>query len=223
MSLQAIDWLPHSECRWTRLPMAADPAALPEAEAALLAGVAERRRAHFIAGRVCARAALAALGQTNGVADAVIGRSGDGAPLWPAGHLGSIAHCGQAAVAIAASQQHWAALGIDIEPDRALPDDAAAYVLDAAEREHLARLPGGLAHWALPAFSAKECVHKCLQPLRGLFLEFGEVAIRFEAGSDRYRVEPQSARAAAAMAGLHWQGALRRHDGLQLSLLAARS
>ncbi|MDP3294107.1 MAG: 4'-phosphopantetheinyl transferase superfamily protein [Nevskia sp.] len=218
MSLQAIDWLAGSACRWTPLPMTGEALALPEEEAALVVDVAERRRGHFIAGRVCARAALAALGH----ADAVIGRTADGAPAWPDGVTGSIAHCGEAAVAIAASTQHWAAFGIDIEIDRALPDDAAAYVLDEAERDRLAELPGGLARWALPAFSAKECVHKCLQPLRGLFLEFGEVTIAFSIDSDRYRIEPKSARAQQAMAGFEWHGELRRFDGLLLSLLAAR-
>lgn len=198
--------------------MAGEIIVLPEAEAELVVDVAERRRGHFIAGRVCARAALAELGH----ADAVIGRTADGAPAWPGGVIGSIAHCGDAAVAIAASTQHWAAFGIDIEIDRALPDDAASYVLNEAECARLAELPGGLARWALPAFSAKECVHKCLQPLRGLFLEFGEVVISFSIDSDRYTVEGKSTRAQQAMAGFEWYGELRRFDGLLLSLLAAR-
>lgn len=218
MSLRSIDWLADSVCRWTPLPMVDETLVLPEAEAALVVDVAERRRGHFIAGRACARAALAELGYI----DAVIGRSADGAPAWPEGVIGSIAHCGDAAVAIAASTQHWAAFGIDIEIDRALPDDAAAYVLDEAEGARLAALPGGLARWALPAFSAKECVHKCLQPLRGLFLEFTEVAIAFSIDSDRYTVEAKSVRAKQAMAGFEWTGELRRFDGLLLSLLAAR-
>ncbi len=217
MSLQVIDWLPATVCRWAPLPLAVEPP-LPAAEADLISDVAERRRSHFVAGRVCARAALAGLG----LADVVIGRTADGAPAWPVDCVGSIAHCGRAAVAITALVRDWAALGIDIEVDRALPEDAAAYVLSTAERDDLAALPGGLARWALPAFGAKECLHKCLQPLSGIFLEFAEVAIRFEPGPEHFRVEAQSARAREAMAGRHWHGELRRIDGLLLSLLTAR-
>lgn len=215
--LLAIDWLPGSACRWAALPLAVERGELPAAEAALVADTAERRRSHFIAGRSCARAALAALG----LPDAVIGRSPEGAPCWPSAHVGSIAHCGAAAVAIAAPEREWIALGIDIEIDRPLADDAASYVLGDDERRRCAALPGGLARWALPAFSAKECVHKCLQPLLGLHLGFDEVAITFEA-DDRFLVEPRSLRAEAAFAGHRWRGELRRHDGLLFSLLGGR-
>ena len=218
MSVHAIDWLTDSACCWTPLLPGSGEWVLPDAEAALMVDVAERRRAHFAAGRACARAALATFGQV----EAVIGRTADGAPVWPDGMVGSIAHCGQAAVAIVARAERWSTLGIDIEIDRPLPDDAASYVLDEIERTALAELPGGLARWALPAFGAKECVHKCLQPLQGLFLEFGEVRIACSEDADRFRVEPRSARAEKAMAGFEWHGEWRRFDGLLLSLLAAR-
>lgn len=218
MSVQAIDWLTDSACCWMPLLPGSGQGVLPDAEAALMVDVAERRRAHFAAGRTCARAALATFGQS----EAVIGRTADGAPIWPDGMVGSIAHCGQAAVAIVAREARWSTLGIDIEIDRPLPDDAAGYVLDEVERAALAALPGGPGRWALPAFGAKECVHKCLQPLHGLFLEFGEVRIIGSADADCFRVEPRSARAEKAMAGFEWRGEWRRFDGLLLSLLAAR-
>lgn len=227
--LQALDWLPHAACLWLPLPQPALEAALHARERALIEDVAARRRAHFAAGRACAHAALAALGRD---VDALL-RGPDGAPQWPAGVVGSISHCPDAAIAIAAGDRHWAALGIDVETDRPLPDDAAEYVLAAAERERLAQLPGGAARWALPAFAAKECVHKCVHPLGGAFLEFDEVAIRFaaDAGNDadcgadreaRFVVEPLSAKARIALAGLQWRGELRRGNGLLFSLLAGR-
>ncbi|WP_293368738.1 4'-phosphopantetheinyl transferase [Nevskia sp.] len=221
--LQALDWLPHSACLWTPLPQPGLDAALHADEAALIADVAPRRRAHFAAGRACAHAALNAIGRD---VDVLL-RSVDGAPLWPNGVTGSISHCPDAAVAIAADSAHWTALGIDVESDRALPDDAAEYVLSAVERERLAALPGGLARWALSAFAAKECVHKCVHPLGGAFLEFDEVAIHFsfDTAADqaaRFVVEPLSVKARIALAGLEWRGELRRQDGLLFSLLAGR-
>ena len=221
--LQALHWLPDSACIWTPLPQPGLDAALHADEAALIADVAPRRRAHFAAGRACAHAALNAIDRDV----EVLLRNVDGAPLWPIGVTGSISHCPDAAVAIAADSEHWAALGIDVETDRALPEDAAEYVLAVPERERLALLPGGMARWALPAFAAKECVHKCVHPLGGAFLEFEEVAIHFEFDTDadqaaRFVVEALSVKARIALAGLQWRGELRRQDGLLFSLLAGR-
>lgn len=221
--LRVLPWLPETHCIWMPLPQPSSEAALDVLESELIADVAPRRRAHFAAGRRCAHAVLAMLGRD---IDAVL-RSVDGAPLWPAGVVGSIAHCPDAAVAIAADGRRWAALGIDVETDRALADDAAHYVLTAEERQRMADLPGGLARWALPAFAAKECVHKCVHPLSGAYLAFDEVAIRFECANEAeaitcFVVEPQSARARTALAGHQWFGELRRSDGVLFSLLAGR-
>ena len=221
--LQTLHWLPDTACVWTALPRPGLEATLPAQEAALIADVAPRRRAHFSAGRACAHAALAAIGRD---VEALL-RTVDGAPLWPDAVVGSISHCPEAAVAIVADAGHWRALGIDVETDRTLPDDAAEYVLAAPERERFAQLPGGMARWSLPAFAAKECVHKCVHPLAGAFLEFGEVAIHFALDGEAdhgagFVVEPLSAKARAALAGLQWRGELRRQDGLLFSLLAGR-
>ena len=223
--LQSLSWLPDTVCIWTALPQPALEAALHVRERALIADVAPRRRSHFAAGRACAHAALQVLGQD---IEALL-RTVDGAPLWPSAVVGSISHCPDAAVAIAAGRAHWAALGVDVETDRALPDDAAEYVLAAAERKRLASLPGGMARWALPAFAAKECVHKCVHPRSGAFLEFDEVAIHFEPASAadatewiRFSVAPLSVKAHRALDGLQWRGEMQRRDGLLFSLLTGR-
>lgn len=216
MSLQNFVWLPDS------LGVLAQPmpeaAPLAAAEAALVASVAARRRRHFAAGRACAHAALRALGQP---ADALL-RAHSGGVAWPAGVVGSVAHCDDAAVAIVAWQRDWQALGIDIEPDAPLPKDVAGYALSAAEREAFAALPGGLAIWALPAFGAKECVHKCVHPLRDIFLEFDEVAIRFDPAGTVFSAEPLSANARRAFDGLRWRGEWQRRDGQVLTVLGGR-
>ncbi|MEM7792797.1 MAG: 4'-phosphopantetheinyl transferase, partial [Verrucomicrobiota bacterium] len=58
-------------------------------EGALRAKAGAARQQEFIAGRKCARAALAELGQLHGP----ILANGKGAPVWPDGFVGSITHC----------------------------------------------------------------------------------------------------------------------------------
>jgi enterobactin synthetase component D len=222
-ALLSLPGFPGTLGRWTALPQPPQAAALHPLEQALVVDVAPRRRAHFAAGRACAHAALAALGHP---VEALL-RSADGAPLWPAGVVGSISHCPDAAVAVVADRRDWAALGVDVETDRALADDAAAYVLAEPEHARFAALPGGLAQWALPAFAAKECVHKCVHPLSGVYLAFDEVAIHFEVGPAAlaqagFTVEALSDKARVALAGHDWRGQWRRQDGLLFSLLAGR-
>lgn len=220
---QSLPGFPGTLLRWTALPRPAQAAALHPLEQALVVDAAPRRRAHFAAGRACAHAALAALGHP---VDALL-RGNEGAPLWPGAVVGSISHCPDAAVAVVADRRDWAALGVDVETDRALADDAAAYVLAEPERARFAALPGGLAQWSLPAFAAKECVHKCVHPLSGIYLAFDEVAIHFEPGEATplqagFTVEALSDKARAALAGRAWRGQWRRQDGLLFSLLAGR-
>lgn len=221
MTLRRLDWLPGTACVWTPLPADDAAAALHPDERRLTAGMAPRRQRHFAAGRACAHAALAVIERDV----PAVPRAASGAPQWPDGVTGSLSHCPEAAVAIVSAAADWVALGIDVEADRELPDDAAAYVLTDAERVRLAALPGGLPRWALAAFAAKECVHKCVHPLRDAFLEFDEVRIALEPageGQARFVAEPLSARARSAFAGLAWRGELRRLDGLLFSLLAGR-
>lgn len=192
-----------------------DPPALSEAETALVASAASRRRAHFAAGRACAHAALAMLGEP---ATSVL-RSEAGAPLWPVGVVGSIAHCELLAAAVVAQASAWRALGIDVEPARPLPADVAGYALTSEERRRFAANTA-LPEAALLAFSAKECVHKCMHPLLDLFLEFDEIEILL--GEQRFELLPRSPRARAALSSLSASGRWAIADGCVWTLLALR-
>lgn len=185
-------------------------------EAALVAAAVSRRQQQFHAGRACARAALAALG----VAPAPLLRTAAGAPAWPAEVVGSLAHCEQAALAVVAPQARWLALGVDVEPQAPLPDDVSEFALTDDERARLAILPGGAARWALAHFSAKECVHKCVHPLRDAFLEFDEVEIHVEPETGCWQAAAISANAAAALAGVRWQGRSWARNGCLVTVLA---
>jgi 4'-phosphopantetheinyl transferase EntD len=129
-----------------------------------------RRRASGAA-RVAGRLLLSELG-----ADpfAPLPRAPSGAPVWPEGIVGSLAHDETFAVAAAARGGRLAGLGIDVEPAEPLPDDVIDLVLSRAEQR--ATLRDGVARRLV--FVAKEAVYKAIHPLDGTPLDFPDVEIR---------------------------------------------
>lgn len=124
-----------------------------------IARAAPRRRAEWLAGRVCASEALRLLtGQ-----GACPGMAPDRSPLWPDGTLGSISHSGDVAIAIAARAGTCRGIGIDIERvmDGQGASEVASEALTPRERRHLANDPFSVTL----AFSAKESLFKALHPL----------------------------------------------------------
>ena len=178
-------------------------AALLPAEAAAIATAGRKRRAEFGAGRAVAHAALGELGSPAG--PVLPGRAGE--PVWPAGVVGSLTHCrGYRACAVAHATD-LAAIGIDAEPSRALPDRMLAAVAGDAERSRISGLsaasPG--VPWDLLLFSAKESVYKAwfgavgrgggVSASRALRLRFADVQAEFaEAGRFTAHVAGAAAR-----------------------------
>ncbi len=156
------------------------PAALPEREARAVEGAAEIRRREFAAGRTAARRALAVLGHP----DAVVPQGTDRAPLWPDGVVGSIAHCREVAVAVAAPVMRFAGVGIDVEPDQPLPADLWGGLFTETERAFLDRAPAPEAA-AIRFFCAKEAAYKAHYPQARKVLEPIDVALR-SAGDGRF-------------------------------------
>ncbi|OCG69047.1 4'-phosphopantetheinyl transferase family protein, partial [Gilliamella sp. Fer4-1] len=70
-----------------------------------------KRKLEFLLGRCCAYEALFNLGNN---AD-FLARTKDGVPIWPDGFVGSISHTHGEILALATNQQHYLAVGIDIE------------------------------------------------------------------------------------------------------------
>src|SRR5919197_1670142 len=91
-------------------------ALLPDEAPAFLSSVLRVRRASGAA-RIVARELLARLGH----AQWPVVRSASGAPVWPVGVVGSLAHDARAAVATVGLARDINALGIDIEPAEQLP------------------------------------------------------------------------------------------------------
>lgn len=151
--------------------------ALTPAEAEQVAGVAPRRQAEFGAGRACARSALCALG----VAPVTIPTGPAGEPRWPTGVVGSITHCHRYAAAAVGRSQMLAAIGIDAEPDRALPAGILAGLATPDERAALPRRSGASdPHWDRLLFSAKEAVFKAWYPLTGCLIGFDAATVVFD-------------------------------------------
>jgi 4'-phosphopantetheinyl transferase EntD len=156
-----------------------DEHALLQAEATPLARCALKVRRQSGAARIVARRLLEALGEPR----SALPRSASGAPVWPPGTVGSIAHDDEVAVATVVRCGRLRSLGIDVEPPEALPRELVRIVATATER---ARYDAAVLESRI-LFCAKEAVFKALHPLCGLFLDFHDIEIDLGAGSARVR------------------------------------
>ncbi|BAB49214.1 4'-phosphopantetheinyl transferase family protein [Mesorhizobium japonicum] len=113
-----------------------------------------------------------------GISDLAIPRAPSGAPLWPNGIVGSLAHDDDMAVAAVAPVGGIVSLGIDVEPAEPLPDDIFAIVATGADRTGAAdpRLAGRI------LFAAKEAVYKAAYPLDREVLGYEDIAVDLDAG-----------------------------------------
>lgn len=149
-----------------------DEYALTKSEAALIAkSVVSVRRASGSA-RIVARALLSQLGSPA----TEIPRRASGAPDWPAGFVGSIAHDSEVAVVAAAPASELASVGIDVEPAQPLPPELLDLVATLSEQD---QLRGDLLA-ARQLFCIKEAVFKACHPLDGRFLDHHDVVVQFD-------------------------------------------
>lgn len=124
------------------------------------------------AARAAARELLSGLG-LDGVA---IARKPSGAPIWPAGIVGSLAHEERLAMAAVAQATEFAGIGIDIEPADNLPAELVDVVATPAERSRYDQ--NFLQTRAL--FATKEAVYKAVHPIDNIFLEFHDIEVDFK-------------------------------------------
>jgi 4'-phosphopantetheinyl transferase EntD len=149
-----------------------------------LTDAAISRRSDFLMGRLAAVEALRRLG-----AEGSVGRSPEGAPVWPEGIAGSLTHHSGVAAAVVgrgADGQGYAGLGIDICP-RLEGDRLRAVVrqcLTEAEREAWTSEEA-----ASLAFAAKESIYKAAYPRAQRFIGFDEAEIVDVGDSGRSTVE----------------------------------
>jgi 4'-phosphopantetheinyl transferase EntD len=143
-------------------------ALLKEEAPALAASVVKVRRASGAA-RIVARQLLTQLGYAN----CALPKGPAGAPVWPAGIVGSLAHDSRVAVAAVGMRADVGALGIDVEPAECLPSELLDLVATPQERLNL----GDDVYRGRLLFVAKEAVYKAVHPLDQTFLEHHDVEI----------------------------------------------
>ncbi|MFE4870898.1 4'-phosphopantetheinyl transferase [Streptomyces sp. NPDC056682] len=150
--------------------------ALHPEEERLLDALPAGQRPDFVAGRLAAARALAALGTEGPVLRA--GRR----PLFPTGVRGSISHCtGHIGVCIASTNPAVAATGIDLERTDRLSRGAARLVCTPREREWIARARRPESRLSV-LFSAKEAIYKALSGLSPRDPVFHDVELRVSHG-----------------------------------------
>jgi len=143
-----------------------------------------------------------------------------GAPVWPEGFVGSLAHTDCYAAATVARTDKCVALGIDVEPAEPLPADAGEIVLTEDERAWVSTVETTRPEIARLVFCAKECVHKAVHPLRGAWLDFSDVRIGFDAQAESFVPQPLTPSAEAAFAGLRAEGRVFVREGHLVTVLA---
>ena len=140
----------------------------PDEISAFASSVTKVRRASGAA-RIVARELLGELGHR----DCPVPKAASGAPIWPPGVVGSLAHDNRVAVAAVAKSYMFYALGLDVEPAEILPSDLLDMVVTPQERLQVRDDPY---HGRL-LFAAKEAVYKAVFPLDQAFLDHHDVEI----------------------------------------------
>jgi 4'-phosphopantetheinyl transferase EntD len=160
------------------------PASLFPIEQEQVARAVDKRRREYSTARRCAREALAQLGYE----PAPLPTGERGAPVWPPGAVGSITHCLGYRAAVVAPAARVASVGVDAEPNEPLPDGVLAAVAGPAERHAVGDLlrRDDSVRWDRLLFCAKESVYKAWFPLTSQWLDFHEVVVTFDPGSDRF-------------------------------------
>src|SRR5262245_18464935 len=205
---------------WATREMFAAPLQ-PLQEACLRVGACSPRRREFAAGRACAREALRRLG----IANFPLLQAADGAPVWPEGVVGSIAHAaGLCGVAIA-RRRDVASLGFDIEEAGPLPTELLDLVCAPPEREALSRVPAEeRLRIGKLLFSIKEAVYKCYAPLARTFLEFHDRVVELDRDAQTFVACLATTDAPSAAGARRFEGRYRieRAHVLAGALIGAR-
>ena len=154
------------------------------AEEAAVGRPVEKRRREFTTARACARKAFAQLG----LPPSPVTNGERGEPLWPSGVVGSITHCdGYRACAIAHSTE-MVTIGIDAEPNAALPEGVLSEIAGTEELRWLRDLQRETpaVRWDRLLFSAKECVYKAWFPLAKHWLGFEDAVVTVDPSADTF-------------------------------------
>lgn len=167
--------------RECRIPDLVEPFCPGEAPA----GASPKRQREYLAGRWCARAALAAFG----VPPSPLPMRPDRTPAWPDAFVGSIAHSEHYCAAAVAPRAVLVAIGIDIEEVERFDSGVLYAICTDGERAALDRAGEAARPIAgCVLFSAKEAFYKCQYTLTGSWLDFDAAEIRLLPESGAFEV-----------------------------------
>jgi 4'-phosphopantetheinyl transferase EntD len=176
----------------------------------------EKRQREFAAGRVSARAALAALG-----CEPVPLLIGPGRmPAWPAGVVGSITHTDGYCVAVVGLAERYAALGVDAEYIGAVTPSLWAVVLHPEELVRIKNLEEARQRqMSTLMFSAKEAFFKCQYPLTRRWLGFDEAVVNITGNSFELSIVDRTH--ALHSVSSAWRGQFMLGESLVVAAIAA--
>lgn len=139
-----------------------------------IAHATKTRKREFETVRACARNALLKFGMERG--PLVATRSG---LPWPDGIVGSMTHCCGYRAAVIGESSVYSGIGIDAEPNLALPVGVFARVFSLGEKTaiHSLSREDPFIAWDRLLFSVKESVYKAQAPLSSAQLGFRDVEI----------------------------------------------
>jgi 4'-phosphopantetheinyl transferase EntD len=144
-----------------------------------------QRQLDFATGRYCARMAMEALGENPQAL--LIGSNRE--PLWPNGITGSISHSRKMCGAIAGRNEHFNALGLDIEEVGRVQLHVWNSIFTEAEQDFLRQFEDpDQQRWATLYFAMKEAFYKFQFPITRKYLGFKEVELRIEASAIGFRI-----------------------------------
>jgi 4'-phosphopantetheinyl transferase EntD len=198
-------------------------AELHPAESARAAELRGARKTSFVAGRLALARALAAVGAPR----IPVGSDDRGAPILPAGFVGSISHKAELGVAMAAHlSDDGARVGVDVETIHDLREGVARLVLVEEERARIDQLPEDQRSRAvLASFSIKESIYKAIDPFVRRYVAYREAIVELpessamESGFARAGV---SLRLAQGESIAHIEAYVTAREGLLLSTARAR-
>jgi 4'-phosphopantetheinyl transferase EntD len=149
-------------------------ALLPSERVAFQSSVIKVQRASGAA-RIAARKILS---EMRNPADCPLIKSQSGAPVWPPGTVGSLAHDPTIAIAVVASSGAFSSVGVDIEPAEPLSPDLLPYIATPRELS----LSWSAHYGGRALFTIKEAIYKTVSPLGHGFLDHQDVEVDLEAG-----------------------------------------
>jgi enterobactin synthetase component D len=162
-----------------------------------------KRKSEFLAGRYCAKQALAA----HNINGYTIGSFKNRAPAWPKGYIGSITHTSDRAYSIVVKNTKYSGMGIDAEyilSNQQIVDIKGIVTTDS-EFNFLIESQLDISIAFTLAFSAKESLFKALNPIVNKFFDFLDVEI-IELGTNKFRLFLEIDLSATYKAGRTFEG-----------------